>query len=240
MKFKTLAAVLVLSWVPFFLRAENPQAVRIVADDRSLTLDNGIITAQIAKVSGSLISLRYQHLEMLDVRDHESAYWSHQPPQFHQEVQITIDPQANGGERGEVSIKGISRGAGTMNTDVEIRYALGRGDTGLYTYSIFSHPTNYPGTSIGEARFCLKLNDAIFDWMTVDAERNMKMITAYDWNHGTQMNFKEGRRMNTGLYRRGGTQIRLCRQPVRCAHLGMVEQRPACGHLAGESQRGIP
>ena len=200
MKFKTLAAVLVLSWVPFFLRAENPQAVRIVADDRSLTLDNGIITAQIAKVSGSLISLRYQHLEMLDVRDHESAYWSHQPPQFHQEVQITIDPQANGGERGEVSIKGISRGAGTMNTDVEIRYALGRGDTGLYTYSIFSHPTNYPGTSIGEARFCLKLNDAIFDWMTVDAERNMKMITAYDWNHGTQMNFKEGRRMNTGLY----------------------------------------
>ncbi|MCX6923258.1 MAG: lyase, partial [Verrucomicrobia bacterium] len=28
----------------------------------------------------------------------------------------------------------------------------------------------------------------------------MKMLTAYDWNHGTVMNFKEARRMNSGLY----------------------------------------
>ncbi len=54
---------------------------------------------------------------------------------------------------------------------------------------------------MGEARYCLKLNDDLFDWMTVDANRNMKMITTYDWNHGTQMNMKEARRMNTGLYK---------------------------------------
>jgi rhamnogalacturonan endolyase len=84
--------------------------------------------------------------------------------------------------------------------DIEIRYALGRGDSGLYTYSVFSHKTNYPATSVGEARFCAKLNDAVFDWMTVDAHRNLKMPTACDWNHGTVMNLKEARRMNSGLY----------------------------------------
>ena len=90
---------------------------------------------------------------------------------------------------------------GSVIADIEIRYALGRGDSGVYTYCIFSHPTNYPATSVGEARFCAKLNDTIFDWMTVDANRNMEMITAYDWNHGTPMNMKEARRMNTGIYR---------------------------------------
>jgi rhamnogalacturonan endolyase len=37
--------------------------------------------------------------------------------------------------------------------------------------------------------------------MTVDPNRNMKMITAYDWDHGTVMNMKEARRMNSGDYK---------------------------------------
>ncbi len=36
--------------------------------------------------------------------------------------------------------------------------------------------------------------------MTVDANRNMKMITTYDWDHGTVMNMKEARLMNSGIY----------------------------------------
>ncbi len=82
----------------------------------------------------------------------------------------TIEPHNNGGARGEISIKGTANGnqmgsgpGGSVIADIEIRYALARGDSGLYTYSILSHPTNYPGSSLGEARFCLKLNDALFD-----------------------------------------------------------------------------
>src|SRR5207245_1203193 len=92
---------------------------------------------------------------------------------------ISIDPKTNGGDHGEVSIKGLYDGSpmgsgpgGSVNADIEIRYALARGISGLYTYSVFSHPTNYPGTSVGEARFCAKLSDSVFDWMTVDANRN--------------------------------------------------------------------
>ena len=182
--------------------------VTISQDDNAYTLDNGIVTARVSKESGDLLSLKYKNLEMLDnVDQHQPAYWSHNTAQGQQIfAKITIDPALNGGERAEVSIKGISDGqrmgsgpGGSVVADIEIRYALGRGDSGIYTYSIFTHPTNYPATSVGEARFCAKLNDDIFDWMTVDANRNMEMITTYDWNHGTQMNMKETRLMNSGI-----------------------------------------
>ena len=192
----------------FSTGAQAGPAVTISENDQTYTLANGLVTAQIAKRSGDLLSLKYRDLEMLDTRSsRQPAYWSHNAARGRVETRITINPQANGGERGEVSVKGISGGnlmgsgpGGSVTADIEIRYALGRDDSGVYTYSIFSHPTNYPATSVGEARFCLKLNDDIFDWMTVDANRNLKMITTYDWNHGTQMNLKEARRMNTGIY----------------------------------------
>jgi rhamnogalacturonan endolyase len=188
--------------------AESP--VTISENDASFTLDNGIVAARVSKRSGDITSLKYKNLELLENNSGRAfGYWSHDASSTNGHMtRITIDPKANGGARGEVSVKGIAGGnrmgsgpGGSVIADIEIRYALGRGDSGVYTYSIFSHPTNYPGTSLGEARFCAKLNDSIFDWMTVDANRNMKLISAYDWNHGTVMNGKEMRRMNTGIYK---------------------------------------
>jgi len=186
----------------------NAASVGVAGNDQFFTLTNELIQARISKRSGDLTSLQFQGQEMLDTTSGRAwGYWSHDTVRGERSTQITIDPASNGGERAEVSIKGISNGSpmgsgpgGSVIADIEIRYSLGRDDSGLYTYCIFSHPTNYPATSVGEARFCLKLNDDVFDWMTVDANRNMKMITAYDWNHGTEMNLKEARLMNSGIY----------------------------------------
>jgi len=200
----TLAAFLFLA---AFAAAARP-TVTLSENDSAYTLDNGIVAAKIAKRSGDLVSLTYKNLEILDPTGHEPGYWSHNAGHSAAQDRITIDPKSNGGERAEVSIKAIAHGepvgsgpGGSVIADVEIRYALGRDDSGVYTYCIFTHPTNYPATSIGEARFCLKLNDDLFDWMTVDSNRNMKMISTYDWNHGTPMNMKEARRMNSGIYK---------------------------------------
>ncbi|HEX4350447.1 MAG TPA: polysaccharide lyase family protein [Verrucomicrobiae bacterium] len=207
MKFKKLAVFAAFLLLPLLLNAETHPAVTVSEDDSSFTLDNGIVTTKVSKRSGDMTSLTYKNLEMLDAADRQAGYWEHNTARGQAICTITIDPKANGGERGEVSVKGISNGmpmgsgpGGSVIADIEIRYTLGRGDSGIYTYSIFSHPTNYPATSVGESRYCMKLNDDLFDWMTVDANRNMQMITTYDWNHGTQMNMKEARRMNSGLY----------------------------------------
>jgi rhamnogalacturonan endolyase len=209
MKHLSLPVIASLVLLASGLRAASKTAVGISEDDESFTLTNGVVAARVSKRSGDLTSLRYRELEMLDGKSARgSAYWSHDVSRGQRKARVTIDPAANGGARGEVSLQGISGGnpmgggpGGSVIADIEIRYALGRDDSGLYTYCIFSHPTNYSATSVGEARFCAKLNDNIFDWMTVDANRNMEMITAYDWNHATQMNMKEARRMNSGIYR---------------------------------------
>ncbi len=208
MKYLILAVIAFL----VLLASAHPASevvVGISQDENSFTLTNGIVAALVSKRSGDLTSLTYKGLEMLDGKSARgSAYWSHDVSRGQREARVTIDPAANGGARGEVSIKGISGGkpmgsgpGGSVIADIEIRYALGRGDSGVYTYCVFSHPSHYPATSVGEARFCAKLSDNLFDWMTVDANRNMEMITACDWNHGTHMNMKEARRMNSGIYR---------------------------------------
>jgi rhamnogalacturonan endolyase len=204
-----MSVVVLLLSLPALLWAAPPSLVTLSEDETGFTLANGIVTARVEKRSGDLTSLQYHGLEMLDTGfGRQAAYWSHNAARGLPVVRVTIDPKTNDGERGEVSIKGISGGkpmgsgpGGSVVADIEIRYTLGRGDSGLYTYSIFTHPTNYPATSVGEARFCLKLNDDIFDWMTVDSNRNMEMISTYDWNHGTQLNMKEVRRMNVGIYK---------------------------------------
>lgn len=203
------AVISVFLLLPTPVLAAPKPAVSVSEDATSYVLDNGIVRARASKQSGDLVSLKYKGLEMLDAQSGRACgYWSHNTARGEATARITIDPSRNAGERGEVSIKALSGGAplgsgpgGSVVADIEIRYALGRGDSGIYTYSIFEHKTNYPATSVGEARFCVKLNDSVFDWMTVDANRNMKMITAYDWNHGTVMNFKEARRMNSGIYK---------------------------------------
>ena len=104
--------------------------------------------------------------------DHMYGFWSHDAVGPRTIARITIDPKTNGGERAEVSVKGFSDGtdmghgpgagaAGDFAGDIDIRYTLGRGDSGLYTYCEFDHIADYPDASMGEARFCVKLNSEI-------------------------------------------------------------------------------
>jgi rhamnogalacturonan endolyase len=182
--------------------------ITVTEEGNNYTLANGIVTARVSKRSGDLVSLRYKDIETLSGGSgHVYGYWSHDAAGKEVVDTITIDPKDNGGQRGEVSVKGISNGTamgrgpgGSTVCDIEIRYSLGRGDSGVYTYSIFDHKAEYPGTQIGEARFAAKLNDEVFDWMTIDANRNKLMPRPEDWDQGTQLNMKEVRRMNTGVY----------------------------------------
>ena len=118
--------------------------------------------------------------------DHQYGFWSHDamgPRDTRPAVAtITIDPAKNGGKRAEVSVKGISEGRrmgtgpgarqdGQFAADIDIRYTLERGLSGVYTYCIFEKKASYPLTSLGEARFCAKLAD-FFDWMSISDRNN--------------------------------------------------------------------
>ena len=121
---------------------------------------------------------------------------------------VTIDPAKNGGERAEVSVKGVTGGkfqltpgapGGGTYCDMEIRYAMGRGDSGVYVYAIFSHPASYRAGGVGaESRYITKINQT-FDWISVDADRNMLECAPTDWGTGVVVHAKEQRILSKGL-----------------------------------------
>jgi rhamnogalacturonan endolyase len=185
--------------------------VTVTQDAATFTLSNGYVTAKVNKTTANLVSLKYHDLETMGFTSGAHAgYWEQNPSRAaHLAATLSIDPAANGGERAEVSVKGISDGSavdgggqpgGSTLCDLEIRYSLGRHESGLYTYAIFTHRENYGATQIGESRFGAKLSGQVFDWMSIDARRNKLMPSGYDWDHGTETNAKEARRLTTGPY----------------------------------------
>ncbi len=200
----------------------GPDSVSIAEDGSAYTLANGIVTARIDKKSGDLQSMKFKGTEMLATivgadglpdttivdkpganlrggghryTDHQYGFWSHDTDGPHTIAKVTIDPKSNGGERAEVSIKGISDGkpmgagpGGSFISDVEIRYTLVRARPGLYTYSIFEHQPDYPAANLGEARFCTKLAD-FFDWMSVGPKYNKPYPKAQPGEHEDKYDF---------------------------------------------------
>ena len=237
---------------------QSAPPVTVTDSGASYTLSNGYLTATISKTTGDMTSLKVNGLETQGyVSGHHAGYWEQNPSgAARMEAKLTIDPNNNNGERGEVSIKGWSegrnlngdrrvggpdvrtgpyqpgpgeaptvlppgqtgpppgvqknrgtfvaprpgadRGPGLL-VDMEIRYALGRGEHGIYTYAIFTHQPSYGATQIGESRYGMKLNGGVFDWLSIDSQRNMQMPTGHDWDLGTDLNMKEARRLTTGV-----------------------------------------
>jgi rhamnogalacturonan endolyase len=108
-------------------------------------------------------------------------------------TQTGLRPGAAAGGAG-----GGGRGPGLL-VDMEIRYTLERGGKGIYTYAIFTHEPTYGATQIGESRYGMKLNGGLFDWLSIDGQRNMAMPTGADWDKGTDLNMKEARLLTTGV-----------------------------------------
>ncbi len=171
---------------PLVARPDVAAPVTVKSEDGHYVLANGIVTARIDQRTGDLDSLIYHGIDLMGHDQGRAGYWEQDPSRAavvggltHS---VTIDPATNGGERAEISIKGDTKGdpaagltpgspggrpGGMINCNLEIRYSLGRGESGLYVYAIFSHPASYGPLNVPESRYITKLNQ-IFDWISVD------------------------------------------------------------------------
>jgi rhamnogalacturonan endolyase len=186
---------------PVVAKTSASAPVTVTDAGNFFTLSNGVVTARINKRNGDLESLFYKGI---DTMGHEQGYAGHweQDPSGAAAVgglsqSITIDPAKNGGTRAEVAVKGVGGG---RRFDMEVRYALGRGESGIYAYAIFSHPASYGAMGAGESRYITKLNKT-FNWISVDADRNMLECTPADWGTGVVVHAKEQRILSTGYYK---------------------------------------
>jgi rhamnogalacturonan endolyase len=155
--------------------------------------------------------LLFHGVSLLNAR---SEYWE-QVPSGTVTARVTIDPATNGGERAEVSVKGVNPGGrgGTGGPggpgggggrgggmDIETRYTMERGSSGFYTYAEYTHPASYPAAHVGENRFILESMNPTFNWLSVDKDRNMLMTTDADLHKGVVIHAKEQRILTSGVY----------------------------------------
>ena len=208
------------------------------------TLSNGIVTVIINKRSGELTSLIYKGIDTMGHVQGSGGSWEHDPSAAASvgglTDSITIDPATNGGERAEVSIKGVTGGQMQLSTgapgggsscDIELRYSLGRGDSGVYTYGIYSHPASYgPGGDGPEDRFIARVNQ-IFDWLTVDADRNLLECSPTDWGTGVVVHAKEQRILTKGPYKNSVEH--------KYSYSGIQYRTPAYGWSSTKDHMGI-
>jgi rhamnogalacturonan endolyase len=179
---------------PAIAKAESNAPVTVIDNGRSWTLDNGIVRATINKGNGAMTSLFYHGINTLG----GGGTWEQSPQGSAQLTDtVTINPASNGGERAEVAVKGVTGG---RSMDIELRYDLQRGASGIYAYGIFSHPASYRAMGEGESRYITRLSHA-FNWISVDADRNMLECTPQDWGRGVVIHAKEQRILSTGYYK---------------------------------------
>jgi rhamnogalacturonan endolyase len=204
---------------PRIARPSANAPVTLKEDETTFTLDNGIVNVRIDKRRGELETLVYRGTDVLGHDQGRVGGWEQDPSNTAKvgglSQSITIDPAKNGGERAEISVKGINKGdpaagltpgspgapaGGTVNCDLEIRYALARGQSGVHVYAIFSHPAEYGPLNMPESRYITRLNQR-FDWISVDADRNMLECAPLDWGTGVVVHAKEQRILTQGVYK---------------------------------------
>jgi rhamnogalacturonan endolyase len=183
--------------------------VTVTEDANTVTLDNGVIKAVVKKANANLFSLQLRGLELLS---QGQAYWNVYgkiPGQQNTQekpgpsvTRLTEDPAKNGGRLGEVALRFHYTGhPGTVPLDIEIRYALESGDSGLYGWTLVNHEPTFPVFNIEVSTVCLKLNPQVFDFLSADSRRQREMPTGEDWVNGQELNLKEARRMTTGIHK---------------------------------------
>jgi rhamnogalacturonan endolyase len=177
--------------------------VQLQEEGGGFILSNEFVSARVAKENGNLVSLRYRGIDLLRGG---RGYWS-QVGQGRlafgsdRRAEILQHPSDNGGERAEVGIRlAYDQRPGSLPLDLEIRYVLSKRDSGIYAYSVWHHAAEYPPLSLAEARYAMKLDGRVFDYMTIDERRRRVMPTGADWDSAEPAELKEVRKIVTGIH----------------------------------------
>ncbi len=205
--------------LPAVAKPDGNTPVKITDNGATWTMDNGIVKATILKNNSNMQSLVYHGVDIVG----RSEYWE-TVPSGQIASTVTIDPVKNGGQRGEVSVKGVN---GRM--DIEVRYTMERGVSGFYTYAEYTHLPTYPTAGFGENRFILQMNPT-FNWLSVDSDRNQLMIGNRD-QHSGQIHAKEQTIMLSGNYKNSVEH--------KYTYCGIMYRLPAYGWSSTKDHIGV-
>jgi len=158
----------------------NGANVTLTDSGTTVTLGNGIVSLVCTKASGQITTLNYtfnntgssQTLNLLSGNSNGGKlYWENSNNQgLTFTYSLVVDPAANGGNYAEIAVSTASE----TNSVLEVHYSLSRGATGFYVTAIWYHRSIDGAWGLGECRDNIYAG-SIFNWMSVDAQRNRLM-----------------------------------------------------------------
>ena len=202
---------------------------------KSAILSNGRVTATIEKYSGAITSMVIDGTEMVDVK--KRIYFSMDggkrydgPTGCDFAVHVATPDMID-----VVCKRRYNARLGHKHAlDYEIHHVLRRGDTGIYTYAVLSHPAHYPALEFGEWRMVWWLPHDGEEWsfnrVHVDAARH--------WDWGTYADFKNAAPTDIGEITRLTTGIRAGQYDCKYQYAAEYHRIGTWGHTGTRNKRG--
>jgi rhamnogalacturonan endolyase len=153
-----LAGVLAAANDPGGGAAGGGANVTLTTTSTTATLNNGVINAVVDKATGRVTSYKLNGTQMVDPAN--PIYYSMDGgSSYEQPSGCVYSVVTQTADMVEISCKRTwNATAGYKHVfDIDLRWVLRRGDTGLYAYAILDHPAAYPAATVGEWRIVWKL-----------------------------------------------------------------------------------
>lgn len=184
------------------LAAENTAPVIVSDHGNRVILSNGVMEAEISKNSSTVTSMKLGKFQM--VSPGKPVYYSMGGgASYRQPTGATFRLVKQTPDIAEVAFLQKWKPGAPQAVDIEIHYALRRGESGIHTYAVLHHPVDYPDSAVGEWRMVWGMpavNDRewLMEKICVDPLRNWEMPSPADLAKARSTGIKEIIEINRG------------------------------------------
>jgi rhamnogalacturonan endolyase len=190
---RRLAANGIALWLALAARAganvagggDDGPDVTLHHNGENVVLANGIVTVTVNTAAAQVSAIRYKGRDMVD----QHIYFSRDGGDDYEQLPHCVyKVTAQTPDMVDISCKHVyTPNAGDKHAwDVDVHFVLRRGMTGLYIYTINSHPAQYPEMGVGEWRMVWQMpktskEEFFFEKAYVDDLRHWKLPSAGDY-----------------------------------------------------------
>lgn len=170
-------------------------AVELRDEAKTLVLSNGTIEATLDKSSSRITSIRLGPHEMV-AREKGVYYSMGGGKAYRQPTGAAFRVVKQTPDLVDVAFLQKWKPGSPQAVDIEVHYVLKRGESGVHTYGILSHPADYPETSVGEWRMVWGMprkneREWLMEKIRVDRLRDWEMPSPADLSVAKPTDIKE-------------------------------------------------